>query len=140
MEIYVNESDMTFWKVVMDGPLATPYERGVFVLYVHMTGDFPQVSPVIRFITPILHPNVTKHGRICHGVLSDGWKPSYHIYDVLQHIFGLLTSPETEDAVDELATLKFWTDRETADTEIRKYVEKFATKSRAEWKADILNH
>lgn len=29
---------------------------------------------------------------------------------------------KTNDAVDELATLKFWTDTETANIEIAKYV------------------
>jgi ubiquitin-protein ligase len=69
--------------------------------------------------------------------LSDGWKPSSHIYTVIQHVFGLLASPETDDAVDELATLKFWTDPAIADAEIRKYVDMFAKRSRVERKSDI---
>ena len=56
---------------------------------------------------------------------------------MIQHIFGLLTSPETDDAVDGLATLKFWTDQATADTKTRKYVDKFAKRSRGEWKLEI---
>jgi hypothetical protein len=37
---------------------------------------------------------------------------------------------QTDNAVDELATLKFWIDKETADTEIRRNLDKFAKKSR----------
>lgn len=122
MDIYVNEADMSFWKIVMVGPAGSPYENGTFVLYVQMTTTYPQTPPIVRFITPILHPNITKHGRICHQILSNGWSPTSHIYNVMQHVFGLLTSPETDDAVDELATLKFWTDPTTANAEIVKYV------------------
>jgi hypothetical protein len=60
MEVYVNEMDMSFWKIVLEGPPSSPYEGGTFLLYVHMTETFPQTPPVVRFITPILHPNITK--------------------------------------------------------------------------------
>jgi ubiquitin-protein ligase len=114
MDIYVNESNMSFWKIIMSGPSASPYERGTFVLMVEMPSNYPQRAPTVRFITPILHPNVTKvrlspnrecmtiwltnhqHGRICHQILGDNWRPSFHIYDVVQNIYGLLMSPEVK--------------------------------------------
>lgn len=52
IDLYVNESDMSFWKVVMAGPAASPYENGAFVLFVHMTTSYPQSAPTVRFITP----------------------------------------------------------------------------------------
>jgi ubiquitin-protein ligase len=60
MDVYVNESNMSFWKIIMSGPSASPYERGTFVLTVEMPSNYPQRAPTVRFITPILHPNVTK--------------------------------------------------------------------------------
>jgi hypothetical protein len=60
MDVYVNETNMSYWKVVMEGPKGTPYEKGTFVLSVSMSPSFPQVPPIVRFLTPILHPNVTK--------------------------------------------------------------------------------
>jgi ubiquitin-protein ligase len=84
-----------------------------------------------------------KHGRVCHQIFTKGWKSSYHVYTVLQYMNDLLRNPsvsrslliccnlknhrkadsmKTNDAVDELATLKFWTDTETANMEISKYV------------------
>jgi hypothetical protein len=60
MDIYVNEVDMSFWKIVMAGPANSPYEHGTFVLFVHMGAGYPQTAPTVRFITPILHPNITK--------------------------------------------------------------------------------
>ena len=68
MDVYVSESNMGFWKVVMQGPPASPYEDGTFLLYFEMSDQFPRRAPIARFITPVLHPNITKHGRICHPV------------------------------------------------------------------------
>ncbi|RDW73653.1 hypothetical protein BP5796_07095 [Coleophoma crateriformis] len=138
MDVYVNESDMSFWKVVMAGPAASPYENGTYVLFVHLTTRFPRTPPAVRLLTPILHPNIKKHGRICHGILANGWDPNFHIYDILQDIYGLLATPEMRDALDELAALRVRTDAAAAQAEIFKYVDKFAKKSRAEWKREIL--
>jgi Ubiquitin-conjugating enzyme/von Willebrand factor type A domain len=59
-DVYINETDMSFWKVVMSGPKNSPYEKGSFVLSVSLTETFPQTPPLIRFLTPVLHPNITK--------------------------------------------------------------------------------
>lgn len=60
MDIYISESNMGFWKVVMQGPPASPYQDGIFLLYVEIGDSFPRTAPMSRFITPILHPNITK--------------------------------------------------------------------------------
>ncbi|KAH0565588.1 hypothetical protein GP486_001021, partial [Trichoglossum hirsutum] len=122
LDVYVNERDMSFWKVIMEGPTSSPYENGVYAISVRLTEGFPQTPPLVRFLTPMLHPNITKHGRVCHTVFTSGWKDTYHVHTVLQYMYDLLKNPEPEDAVDELATLKFWTDQNTANVEIRKYV------------------
>lgn len=60
MDVYISESNMGFWKVVMQGPPASPYSTGTFVLYIEMGDGFPRQAPSARFITPIMHPNITK--------------------------------------------------------------------------------
>ncbi|TEY35482.1 hypothetical protein BOTCAL_0589g00040 [Botryotinia calthae] len=139
MDIYVSEVDMAFWKIVMSGPTSTAYSEGTFALFVHMTEAYPQKAPVVRFIIPVLHPNVSKHGRICHEIFDDGWKSSFHIHDILKTVFTLFENPKAscDAAIDELATLKLWTDRVTADTEIKKYVTRFATRTRLQWKREM---
>lgn len=91
MDIYVSEVDMAFWKIVMSGPTSTAYSEGTFALFVHMTDTYPQKTPAVRFITPVLHPNVSKiislfhtlifidlqltikqYGKICHEIFDDG--------------------------------------------------------------------
>jgi hypothetical protein len=60
MDVYVSENNMGFWKVVMQGPPASPYENGTFLLYVDLGEQYPRLPPTARFITPVLHPNITK--------------------------------------------------------------------------------
>lgn len=63
MDVYVSEGNMGFWKVVLQGPPASAYQDGVFLLYVEIGSGFPRTPPTARFVTPVLHPNITK---VCH--------------------------------------------------------------------------
>ena len=64
MDVYVSESNMGHWKVVMAGPSGTAYEKGIFVVLVDLGDQFPLRPPTIRFKTPILHPNVTRVSNV----------------------------------------------------------------------------
>ncbi|KAF8244058.1 hypothetical protein K440DRAFT_588903 [Wilcoxina mikolae CBS 423.85] len=138
MDIYVSESNISFWKVVMQGPPESPYASGTFVLYIEHGADFPRKAPSARFITPILHPNVTKHGRICHPIFDREWNTGIRTYKLLQHIWGMLMLLETRDAIDPLFTLKFWTDPESGAREVKQYIQRFASRSRRILRAEIL--
>ena len=101
LDVYVDQSNMGFWKVVMQGPPESPYARGHFLLYVEMGEHFPTRPPTVRFLTPVLHPNVSKHGRICHAVFDREWASTINIHQVLEQIYGMLmhieVSPSRED-------------------------------------------
>jgi len=60
MDVYVSETNIGCWKVVMSGPLDSAYKNGTFVLFVDIGDHFPLRAPSARFITPVLHPNITK--------------------------------------------------------------------------------
>jgi hypothetical protein len=60
IDVYVSENNMGFWKVVMQGPPASPYADGTYVVWVELGDEFPRIAPTVRFITPILHPNISK--------------------------------------------------------------------------------
>lgn len=139
IDIYISESSMGFWEIVMQGPPDSPYEDGTFLLYIELGDQFPRQPPTARFITPILHPNITKHGRICHPIFDREWTPDMHIFQVIQQLWGILMSLEARDAIDPLFTLKFWTDPESGRREVKQYVQRFALASRDVHRANILN-
>ncbi|EPS43154.1 hypothetical protein H072_2874 [Dactylellina haptotyla CBS 200.50] len=134
MDIYVSESNMSFWKVVIQGPDASNYSSGTFVMFLDMTDDFPRKAPHARFITPIIHPNVNKHGRVCHAILEQDWKAETKVRDILCCIYGLLMAPEQNEPVDAIATLKYWTqDENLYSEEISQHIKKFASTNRKDW-------
>lgn len=69
-EVFISESNMGFWKVLMQGPSEGPYSQGTWLLYLHMEEDYPAFPPKARFVTPVLHPNINRHGRVCHSILD----------------------------------------------------------------------
>ena len=69
-DVFVSETNIGFWKIVMQGPPDSSYGGGVFLLYLHMEDQYPAFPPKARFCTPILHPNINRHGRICHSILD----------------------------------------------------------------------
>ena len=110
-DVYVSESDMSFWKVVMEGPDESPYSEGTFVLYLHADEGYPTFAPKARFITKIKHPNVNAHGRICHSILTRDWTSDISMSTLLDSIFGLLLQPEHSDPVNTITTLGFHHDQ-----------------------------
>lgn len=63
-DVYVSETNMGFWKIALQGPSESAYASGCFVLYLAMGDDYPRRAPQGRFVTPVFHPNVNRHGRI----------------------------------------------------------------------------
>lgn len=96
-DIYVSVTDMSFWKIVMQGPDDSPYSEGTFLLYLHADEGFPTFAPKARFITKIKHPNVNPHGKVCHSVSSRPSCSTAHIRPTF-HISLVSTSSLTIDA------------------------------------------
>lgn len=46
--------------VTLLGPRGSPYERGTFRLTINIPERYPFEPPLIKFTTPIYHPNIDK--------------------------------------------------------------------------------
>ncbi|KAJ2905988.1 uncharacterized protein MKZ38_003471 [Zalerion maritima] len=139
MDVYVSQRNMGFWKVVFQGPPGTPYEGGTFLLYVDIGHDYPRVPPDVRFITSILHPSISKHGRICHPIFDVEWNPCFTVRNILDQIYGLLMTLESDSAVDPLSTLHFYTDPAEGRRQVQEYIQRFAKQTREEHRHEILD-
>ena len=99
-DVYVSERDMSFWKIIMQGPPGSVYEGGTFAVYLHMEEDtYPSFAPKARFVTPIYHPNVNRHGRICHSILDRNWTVDMSNKMLVATVYGLLMEPDYGDPV-----------------------------------------
>ncbi|KAM3414997.1 hypothetical protein BST61_g10134 [Cercospora zeina] len=137
-DVYVSESDMSFWKVVMSGPQGSPYEHGAFLLYLHAGDTYPTFAPEARFVTRMMHPNVNAHGRICHALLSRDWTSDISMTMLLDTIFGLLMQAEVSDPINTTIALDYHHDQVDFADEVRSHVNKHGSKTRQQWKKELL--
>jgi len=88
-------------KGKFQGPPATPYEGGTFVIDVQIPNDYPFHPPKMKFDTKIWHPNVSSQtGAICLDTLSTAWSPVLTIKSALLSLQSLLSTPEPKDPQD----------------------------------------
>lgn len=107
------------WQGTIVGPAGSPYEGGVFRLDIELPEAYPYRPPVVRFRTPILHPNVNAAGQICLDILKDEWSPVLTIGKTLLSLLSLLTDPNPEDPLDRDAADLYLNDRPRFDARAR---------------------
>lgn len=81
------------WCASIQGPVNSPYEGGIFFLYLQFPYVYPLRPPKIRFITKIFHPNVSRHGDIGLDCIAHNWSLALTIAKILISIQSLLTDP-----------------------------------------------
>ncbi|XP_057436362.1 ubiquitin-conjugating enzyme E2-17 kDa-like [Lotus japonicus] len=118
--------DLFHWQATIVGPKGSPYARGVFLLSIEFTKDYPFIPPKVSFRTKIFHPNIHTNGTICLDLLKDDWSPALTISKVLICIASLLTSPNTEDAVMPEVAEMYKNDREMYVATAMAWTQKYA--------------
>lgn len=104
----LNENDIYKWNVIISGPEGSDYENCKYLLSVVYPYEYPFAPPVIKFISPILHPNVNESGEICLNILKkdDGWSPALSISKVILSLQNLLMEPNPDSALNIDAVLE----------------------------------
>ena len=105
-----NPADMTIIRAQITGPEDSPFEKGVYLLLVNISGRYPFEPPRCRFVTPVYHPNIDSGGRICLDTLKSppggSWSPAVSLPSLLLSIRSLLASPNPDDGlVPEISEL-----------------------------------
>ncbi|XP_068569296.1 uncharacterized protein [Cebidichthys violaceus] len=137
--IYPSESDFTFWKILMEGPPDTPYEKGTFELFCQFGSDYPVKPPLVRFITRVYHCNINSVGRICHNIFDRNYNAQITMRDILNAVYGLLIIPEPEDPLDSILAEEFMTSPETYEQEAKKHTEETAAESRDDMEKKLVD-
>lgn len=90
--------NIELWEGTIIGPTDSPFENGIFRVEIKFPQDYPFSPPKIKFLTPLYHPNVDKHGNICLDILKSGaWSPALTLPKVLLSLCSLLTDPNPDD-------------------------------------------
>ena len=120
------DNKMDHWKATIFGPEGTPYHGGVFELELKFTKDYPFKPPKVRFVTPIYHCNINKHGGICLDILKNDWSPALSVSSVLLSICSLLSQPNPNDPLRPGVASLYKNDRIEHDSLAREFTIQYA--------------
>ncbi|KAF2862663.1 ubiquitin-conjugating enzyme [Piedraia hortae CBS 480.64] len=103
LQLQPEGDDLTKLYAVISGPKGTGYEGGKWKISIQVPQAYPNAAPVMRFVTPVCHPNVHfTTGEICLDLLNTGtdgkWTPAYTLVTALEAIVQLLAAGAEPDS------------------------------------------
>ncbi|KRY87606.1 SUMO-conjugating enzyme UBC9 [Trichinella pseudospiralis] len=137
------------WECCVPGPPNTPWEGGLYKLYILFGDSYPYTPPskiwsvvvcyaemntlfvmlrfFYRFCPPILHPNVYTSGSVCISLLQEnGWRSSMQLKDILVSIQTLLAEPNINSPANAEAYKLYNENRAAYDERIRALAKTYA--------------
>lgn len=114
------------WQATITGPIGSPYEGGLFYLYLQVPYSYPMCPPVVRFLTKILHPNVSRHGDVGIDSIHHNWSLALTISKVLISVQSLLTDPFCQVCMEPELGEMYTNDRDRFEEVARAWTWKYA--------------
>ncbi|KAL3290303.1 hypothetical protein HHI36_023647 [Cryptolaemus montrouzieri] len=114
------------WQATLEGPAGSSYEGGLFFLYIQVPVSYPLTPPIVRFITKIFHPNVSRHGDIGIDSIHQNWSLALTMSKLLISIQSLLTDPFCDVCMEPEICKLYITNRKAFEEQARKWTVKYA--------------
>ena len=104
LQVFPHEQNILTWEAVLSCPITNVgvlYAGGAWRLRITFPRDYPERAPTVHFVTPILHLNVNRDGRVCHSALDRDYSPEHSMPFLLQALVALLVLPDADDPFNE---------------------------------------
>jgi ubiquitin-conjugating enzyme E2 D/E len=126
-DVEINDNIYREHYVMINGPIDTPYQNGVFKLSVILPEDYPFKPPKMKFVTKMYHPNIANDGTICIDILKDQWSSALRLNTVILSLSSLLANPNPNDPLVPDIANEFSHNRERYNKNVIDYVKRYAT-------------
>lgn len=71
-------------KCLVPGPGGAPALGDLQEIEIALGSEYPRAMPQPRWITKIIHPNISMHGNVCFGTFAAQWTTSLHLTDLVE--------------------------------------------------------
>ncbi|KAL7711939.1 Ubiquitin-conjugating enzyme family protein [Entamoeba marina] len=126
------EDDIYKWKIIVDGPIGTPYEGGKFELKIELPKEYPHKPPALYVQTKVYSPIINPDDKtITASILqsnnhSGNWSPTYSVYDVILVFRTMLGKIDVDRIEDPDVAHVFISDPEKFKKIAKEYTEWYA--------------
>jgi ubiquitin-protein ligase len=79
--------DLRRWRGSIPG--RGPHRNVNFEVEIAIPSGFPNIPPQVRMITPTEHPYLDEATGLLRLSIISGWKPEYHVYQVINTVKGM---------------------------------------------------
>uniref|UniRef100_A0A7S4NHR1 UBC core domain-containing protein n=1 Tax=Paramoeba aestuarina TaxID=180227 RepID=A0A7S4NHR1_9EUKA len=126
--VLVDEGNMSEFYVKFHGPKESPYEGGVWKVYVELPIGYPYKSPSIGFTNRVFHPNVDEgSGSVCLDVINQTWSPMFDLINIFDVFLPqLLLYPNPKDPLNREAASLLIKDEKKYKERVADYVKAYA--------------
>lgn len=114
------------WQATLEGPAGSPYEGGLFFLYIQVPVSYPLQPPIVRFLTKIFHPNISRHGDIGIDSIHQNWSLALTMSKLLISIQSLLTDPFCDVCMEPEICDLYCNNKKVFEEQARKWTAKYA--------------
>ena len=123
----LKEDNLFEWEAAIEGPPATPYEGGTFILDLSFPARYPFEPPIVTFKTKIYHCNINSKGYISLDLLGSEWASGLTVRTILLSIQSFFTDCNPDDCLVPEIAAQYVNDREEHDRVCREWTKKYAT-------------